>query len=249
MITAERRYSSVEFVSSISHESRLLTDPYILWWTEQGLYSPNHRCLVRSCIQENSPDMTAYDFLEEKVRTETEGTVFWFSTALNSSESHKIIATEIYTAKNGRKITFNYAVLFSCSEILTEQFVDAANRIAEYAKADITSDAVKRRQKPIFLNGTTVHWTHFADIALPNKEWERIRNREVWLEKRETLRAIAHGDMHIYGENPLSCPLNAFDNLFGLNDRVFCPNCKKYVNVRAGETCFGCGKVRPRSAC
>ena len=68
MITAERRYSSVEFASSISHESRLVADPYVLWWTEKGLYSPNHRCLVRSCIQENSPDMAAYDFLEDVVR-------------------------------------------------------------------------------------------------------------------------------------------------------------------------------------
>ncbi|MBI4028959.1 MAG: hypothetical protein HY376_01210 [Candidatus Blackburnbacteria bacterium] len=245
MLTAERRYSSVEFASSISHESRLVTDPYVLWWTEEGLYSPNHRCLVRACIQKGSVDVAAYDFLEEKVRTETEGTVFWFSPAANPCESHKIIGTEIYTAENGRKITFNFAVLFLRSEISTEQFIDASNGIAEYAKEAEISDALERRKKPIFLSGTTIHWTHFADLILPNKEWERIRKKEVWLEKRETLSAIRRGDTQIYGEHPLSCPLNAFDTMFRLGDRVFCPNCKKHVNVKVGEICPGCNQVRP----
>ncbi|OGY09957.1 MAG: hypothetical protein A2782_04620 [Candidatus Blackburnbacteria bacterium RIFCSPHIGHO2_01_FULL_43_15b] len=249
MITAERRYSSVEFASSISHESRLVADPYVLWWTEKGLYSPNHRCLVRSCIQENSPDMAAYDFLEDVVRKETEGTVFWFSPALNPCESHKILGTEIYTAENGRKITFNFAVLFLRSEISTEQFVGAANGIAEYAKEAEISDALERRKRPIFLNGTTVHWTHFADLVLPNKEWERIRNKEVWLEKREILRAIRRGDTQIYGGHPLSCPLNAFDAMFMLGDSVMCPNCQRVVRVAKGEMCPGCGKTRPRFGC
>ena len=150
---------------------------------------------------------------------------------------------------NGRKITFNFAVLFLRSEISTEQFVGAANGIAEYAKEAEISDALERRKRPIFLNGTTVHWTHFADLVLPNKEWERIRNKEVWLEKREILRAIRRGDTQIYGGHPLSCPLNAFDAMFMLGDSVMCPNCQRVVRVAKGEMCPGCGKTRPRFGC
>lgn len=240
-------FDPVEFIASISLESRLRTDPYILVWTEIGLYSPNHKRWVRNCVDPASPDMAAYDYLEDAIAKNDSGTVFWFSPALSPTESHKIIATEIYTAKNGAKITYNYAVLFLKSKLSTEQFLDAANEIAGYAKEDAVDIAVERRKKPIFLTGTTVHWTHFADKVLPNEEWGRIQSKEVWVTKRETLEAIARGEENIYGENPLSCPLDAFDTMFNLGDITFCPNCQKTVRVAEGAICNGCGKTRPKS--
>ncbi|MEK7521228.1 MAG: hypothetical protein AAB599_00275 [Patescibacteria group bacterium] len=251
MRTAERQhvYNKAEFIASISHESRLLTDPYILWWTSKGLYSPNHKCHVRGVVEEfdpglTSPDSQAYLGLEEIISKNDSGTVFWFSPATSPSESHKIIATEIYTAKNGAKITYNYPVLFLQTELKPNDFVDAANRIAQYTKEVEIQDPGQRRGKPIFLNGTTIHWTHFMDIVLPNKEWEKIRTKEVWTTKRETLRAVSQGG-EVYGEHPLSCPLTAVDVMFTFGEKANCPNCKKVVFVKVGQVCPGCKQVRP----
>ena len=246
MRTVERSFfNNIEFTASIAHESRLLTDPYILVWREKGLYSPNHQCYVRSCIEKNSPDIAAYDFLERVVEQAREGTVLWFSPALNSEESHKIIATEIYTARNGAKITYNYAVLFLQSKLKEGQFLQAANKIAEFAKEEPINSALERRMEPIFLPSSFAHWTYFANRVIPNREWEKIHTREVWIIKRETLRAIREGKRNIYGNNPLSCPLSAFDVMFGFGEKVNCKNCKKVVYVKVGERCGGCNQVRP----
>lgn len=251
MKTAERPgiYNELEFATSISHESRLKTDPYILWWTPQGLYSPNHKRFVKSVVEEfdpglKKPDSRAYLKLEEKVAKNDSGTIFWFSPAASPRESHKIIATEIYTARNGAKITFNYAVLFLRSQLSREQFAEAANKMAEYAKEERIENPTERRRKPIFIKGTTVHWTHFTDIVLPNEEWGRIRTKEVWKTKAETLKDAQNGE-EVYGNYDLSCPL-AFDTMFNLGkDKVNCPNCKKVVYVKVGERCEGCKQVRP----
>lgn len=251
MNTTERRFSSVEFTASVSHESRLLTDPYILVWTKEGLHSPNHKCLVKDLIERNttkgSADGQAFDYLEKVVGRESSGTVFWFSPALSSTESPKMIATQIYTARNGAKITYNYAVLFRLSN---EEFLETANRLAQYAGEEAENSMLGRRSKPIFLRETSVHWTYFTGEVLPDKEWRKIRQGDVWITKRQTLRGVCEFykgriNPHLFGDNPLSCP-TAFDTMFNLGDKVICPNCKRDVNVKEGAICGGCGKTRPK---
>ncbi len=258
----------VEYMSSVSHESRRVSDPFVLILTENGLYSPALKQFVKDAVDKSTPigkiDDDARIVIEEITKREKSGTIVWASNALQAGEIPKVTGYEIYSrevnSKEGKKTV---KILFAHSIVLdleNEYFFEMGNYIAEKAGEGERSSYIELRAKPVFLKGRSPHWTRLVEEWAEDENLEKVRNKADWKIKQHTLREIdknyenimADADLNnpnqtppeLFGPYSLSCPPSN-EQTVNLADKVNCPNCKKVVYVKIGQICQGCKQVRP----
>lgn len=199
----------VEFLASLSHETKRIPDPYSYSVTDQGeFFSPVGQCLVKDTIGDKTSPLGRLEYQavlanEQWAASNKEGVSVWISPPkAGIYPSAKIIVQEIEYEEGAKKI-FNRAIVLDFDEDWCMQF--AWNLTSFSRNKPIFRSLDEIRAVPLILDIHGKNWVDILEKLIDTpKVWTMIKNGEDRQYKEMALRQATWVQKEFFADSRLS---------------------------------------------